>query len=86
MFTKRPRKPDDVTAGSVFRRIRPGATIETASVLGVSPDRAGIPHVCFIVRFDPDGLAEHRTLSLSTFSDLFQSASAPDGSGLAGAP
>ena len=66
----------DVLIGYVFRRTRESRVTETAEVVSVNPDRAGIPHVRYRLSFarperraDP---AEYRTLALSAFTDLYR--------------
>ncbi len=69
------RRPEPVEAGHLYRRVRSGRVEETAQVVSVASDRAGIPHVRFLLIFgrphrrgEP---AEERTLALSTFLELY---------------
>ncbi|WP_207478852.1 hypothetical protein [Arenibaculum pallidiluteum] len=71
MFLKRSKENDAVAEGQIYRRYRPGQT-ETARVISIRPDEAGIPHVRYALQFDrPDTTEELRTLALTSFSQLF---------------
>ena len=71
MFMKRSKSADPVSEGQLYRRCRPGQT-ETARVLSVRADDAGIPHVRYALQVDrPDTAEELRTLALASFSQLF---------------
>lgn len=63
---------DDVAAGSVYRRVVAGQTLDTAEVLALATDSAGIPHVRFTLHHErsewPD---EPRTLALAAFRARF---------------
>ena len=69
------KRPEAVEAGHLYRRIRSGRVEETARVMSISSDRAGIPHVRFLLMFGrPDRRgepAEERTLALSAFMELY---------------
>jgi len=72
MFSKRHKSPSEITEGSVFRRTTRGQAVETARVLKVSKDPAGIPHVRFSVHYERvDSADELRTLALTSFSEMF---------------
>lgn len=71
---KQERKVRDVEVGSVYRRTGPGDLVETARVLSVSPDAAGIPHVRYEVSIKRPAFAEmedRRTLNLESFAERF---------------
>ncbi len=71
MFFKRHRVPDDVKAGSVFRRIHRDNMVETARVLSVAEDCFGIPHVRFRVCYERPNrmfLEDARVLALESFA------------------
>jgi hypothetical protein len=68
------RKVQDVKVGSVYRRTGPGDVVETAKVLGVSPDAAGIPHVRYQISIKRPAFTEmedRRTLNLESFAERF---------------
>ena len=70
MFLRRQKAP----AESLKARYTGGpraASVETARVLAVSKDPAGIPHVRFSVHYERVESAENATLALSSFSELF---------------
>jgi hypothetical protein len=73
MFLKRTKVVRPIAEGAVFRRTVYGRIVETARVLSVTPDGAGIPHVQFSLQADlPDAMEEMRTLALSTFFETFR--------------
>lgn len=73
--SKKELSADDVREGSVFRVVRSDNLVETATVLSVSADSCGIPHVSFEVsigRDDQEVFSEGpRVLSLSSFAELY---------------
>jgi hypothetical protein len=72
MFIRKNRTTASVTEGSVYRRTHFGQVVETAKVLAVSKDGAGIPHVRYAVHYEKgEACDDLRTLALSTFSTLF---------------
>ncbi len=72
MFLTRSKFDVPVTEGQLYRRSRPGLAVETAQVLSVRPDEAGIPHVRFALQAErPDSSRELRTLALASFAQMF---------------
>lgn len=72
MFLRRTIAQAPVNPGAVFRRMRADRTVETASVVAVLKDCAGIPHVRFLLHVDRAETAdEQRTLALGVFAKLF---------------
>ena len=69
------KKDDTIEAGARFRRVLRHQVEEWAEVIAVRRDRAGIPHVCYRVRFErlrnKDISTEQRTLALSAFTQQF---------------
>ncbi len=63
-------KPD---SGASFQRARQHDIVETAKVIAVASDQAGIPHVRFSLKIaSPRCFAEEqRTLSLESFKRLY---------------
>ena len=77
MFLKRGRKVEFVRSGSLFQRINPDASVETARIIGVRTDTLGIAHVRYDVmiakRHIPTSYREGpRTLSLATFTETYR--------------
>lgn len=74
MFIRRSPKAPEVTAGDTYCRSRPDNTVETAKVIAIRPDLAGIPHVRFNLHIEAGKhiMDEERTLSLSCFSESFK--------------
>lgn len=73
MIFRRERPEDSVTVGAVFRRLSAGEVMETAKVLSIARDPAGIPHVRYAVHYDRvDTAQELRTLALTSFNALFR--------------
>jgi hypothetical protein len=74
-LTLRSRRSPSVPVGAVFRRPGQSRGAETAQVLAVAEDKAGIPHVRFRLRVGradgEDGVPEDRTLSLAAFVQQF---------------
>jgi hypothetical protein len=73
MFWRR-RNDQDVEAGAVYARKERGKVVETARVLSIASDRAGIPHVRYLLRKEREwegGREEPRTLAMDSFRDLF---------------
>jgi len=63
---------EDVAAGAVYRRVTEGRTADTARVLALSSDAAGIPHVRFNLHHERmEGADESRTLALAAFRDQY---------------
>ncbi|HSK39954.1 MAG TPA: hypothetical protein VK943_09310 [Arenibaculum sp.] len=61
-----------MSEGSVYRRTHFGQVVETARVLSVAADGAGIPHVRYTVHYEKcETSDELRTLALSSFAALF---------------
>jgi hypothetical protein len=58
-----------VEEGARYRRAAAGAVTETAQVIGIAPDRMGIPHVRFQLQVarGTDTRTEQRTLALDIF-------------------
>ncbi len=59
--------------GASFRRVGPPGTVETATVIAVVSDGAGISHVQFSLEFPEfgEGAVERRTLSMDRFCALY---------------
>jgi hypothetical protein len=74
-LTIRSRRAPSVPVGAVFRRPTQGRTAETAQVLAIADDKAGIPHVRYRLSVgrpgSDDASAEDRTLSLAAFVQQF---------------
>jgi hypothetical protein len=62
--------------GAMFRRLRAPEIVETAQILDVSPDSAGIMHVRFNLTISGPRFAEEdqRTLALESFRSLYPEA------------
>jgi hypothetical protein len=72
MFLTRSKLDPSVAEGQLYRRSRPGSAVETARVISVRADEAGIPHVRFALQAErPDSSEEQRTLALASFAALF---------------
>jgi hypothetical protein len=73
MFFKRVRTDDVIEPGSTYRRVIACGVVETARVLTVCADQAGIPHVKFAVRNNMANATvdELRTLAAESFARLF---------------
>jgi hypothetical protein len=69
------RRPAGVQAGHVYSRGAASRVKETAQVVAITNDRAGIPHVRFRLVFGrPEARGEpmeERTLALSAFMELY---------------
>jgi hypothetical protein len=76
MFVRNDERLQSVRPGTTFRRVHPHNLVETAEILAVSTDDAGIPHVRFSVTYQRPGRAEpgveQRTLALRTFADRYR--------------
>lgn len=76
MFVRHSDKFQYIRPGSTFRRVHPRNLVETAQILAVSTDDAGIPHVRFSVRYQhparSESNSEQRTLALKTFADRYR--------------
>lgn len=73
IFFKRPRTDDVVEPGATYRRVVACGVVETARVLQIAADPAGIPHVRFAVRNNmADAKTDDlRTLATESFQRLF---------------
>jgi hypothetical protein len=62
--------------GAMFRRLRASEIVETAQILDVSPDSAGIMHVRFSLKISGPRIADEdqRTLALESFRSLYPEA------------
>ena len=67
---------EQVRPGVTFRFVHPNRLIETVEVFSVGPDRYGIPHVQYQVRFqhsNPSAFEQSpRMLALSSFADRYR--------------
>jgi hypothetical protein len=74
-MTRRPQVPK-VNNGASFHRRRDHEIVETAKVIDVSPDAAGILHVRFNLKISGPRVADEdqRTLSLEYFHRLYREA------------
>ena len=75
-FISRGPTPPKVDNGASFHRRRDHEILETAKVIDVSPDAAGIMHVRFNLKISSPRIAdeEQRTLSLEYFQSLYRAA------------
>lgn len=75
-FLSRRTQVPEVNQGSLFHRRRDHAIVETANVISVTPDAAGIVHVKFNLRISGPRTVdeEQRTLSLEYFHRLYREA------------
>jgi hypothetical protein len=75
-FLSRRIKVPEVNQGALFHRRRDHAIVETANVIAVTPDAAGIVHVQFNLRISGPRTVdeEQRTLSLEYFHRLYREA------------
>lgn len=73
MFLRRSHKTPEIATGATYCRSRADNVLETAKVLAIRPDLAGIPHVRFNLHIETGKqvMDEERTLSLSRFSECF---------------
>jgi hypothetical protein len=72
MLFRTPKRGEEVATGAVFHRLVNGRVVDTAEVLALSRDSAGIPHVRFNVHHErTDGPDELRTLSVAVFREIF---------------
>jgi hypothetical protein len=62
--------------GAMFRRLRAPEIVETAQILEVSADSAGIMHVRFSLQISGPRFSEEdqRTLALESFRSLYRDA------------
>jgi hypothetical protein len=62
--------------GAMFRRLRAPEIVETAQILEVSPDSAGIMHVRYSLQISGPRFSEEdqRTLALESFRSLYRDA------------
>jgi hypothetical protein len=75
-FLSRRTQVPEVNQGSRFSRRRDHEIVETANVISVAPDAAGIVHVRFNLRIAGPRTVdtEQRTLSLEYFHRLYREA------------
>ncbi|MEI8393090.1 MAG: hypothetical protein WCF85_00040 [Rhodospirillaceae bacterium] len=70
-FMKR-KSDESISTDAVYRRVVNGRVVDTAKILGLSRNSAGIPHVRFNVHHErseaPDEL---RTLAVGAFRETF---------------
>jgi hypothetical protein len=72
MFFRRRKTPLTVQIGARYQRMFDGRVSETAQVLSVTREVAGIPHVHFHVHHErPEASDEYRTLALGAFLETF---------------
>jgi hypothetical protein len=72
MLFKPTKTRPDVATGALFRRSVDGKVVDTARVLALSQDSAGIPHVRFNVHHErTEGPDELRTLAMVAFRETF---------------
>ncbi len=71
-----------IRTGCVYRRIRGGNTVETATVLDIHDDPFGIPHVKYKVTIGRSDRSSYwdckRVLALQSFSELYDEMSVGD--------
>jgi hypothetical protein len=75
-FGKDSRRQLDLEPGAVFRKVRPDNLVEKATVLSITKDTFGIPHVRFDIALEsPSHLRltdnEQRLLCLQSFTEHF---------------
>ncbi len=75
-FRSRPSPSMDIGDGAIFRRFRAAEIVETAHILEVSPDSAGIMHVRYHLQISGPRFSEEdqRTLALESFRSLYRDA------------
>ena len=75
-FRSRPSPTMNIGYGAMFRRLRAPQIVETAQILDVSPDSAGIMHVRFSLQISGPRYSEQdqRTLALESFRSLYRDA------------
>lgn len=75
-FFGRQSPREEIRPGSVYRRIWPDKTVETATVVAVREDCFGIPHVRYRLCFGLSGSRSYnegtRVLSLASFSESYR--------------
>lgn len=75
VFCKHGKATEYVRAGDVFRRVRPNRMTETAEIVEVYTDPAGILHFRYDVVFERDNWEPmregHRVLAAKSFFDQF---------------
>ena len=74
MFRRETTIPTALSEGASFRRSRGSDIVETAQVLAVTSDSAGIPHVRFNLKIAGPSLVseEQRTLAVEWFRTLYR--------------
>lgn len=75
-FGKDTRRQLDLEPGAVFRKVRPDNLVEKATVLSITKDTYGIPHVRFDIALEsPSHLrltdSDQRLLCLQAFTEHF---------------
>lgn len=75
-FGKDDRRKLDLEPGAVFRKVRPDNLVEKATVLSITKDTYGIPHVRFDVALEsPSHLrltdGDQRLLCVQSFTEHF---------------
>jgi hypothetical protein len=75
-FKSRPSPSMNIGYGAMFRRLRAPEIVETAHIIEVSPDSAGIMHVRFNLQISGPRYSEEdqRTLALESFRSLYRDA------------
>jgi hypothetical protein len=75
-FKSRPSPSMDIGYGAMFRRLRAAEIIETAQIIEVSPDSAGIMHVRYNLQISGPRYSEEdqRTIALESFRSLYRDA------------
>ncbi len=73
---KSSRQRSEVEVGAVFRhRVPSWGVVETATVLDISSDPMGVPHVTYdlmVERRESAEIHDRRTLGLTTFKERFE--------------
>jgi hypothetical protein len=70
-----------IETGAAYRRHGMGAVVEMATVLGIVPDKMGIPHVRYqlqVIRGNGVPTVENRTLALEVFQNRYRERVAED--------
>lgn len=79
---KRGSKREAIRTGCVYRRIRAGNTVETATVLDIHDDHCGIPHVKYKVTIGRSDRSVFwdckRVLAVQSFAELYDEISPGD--------
>lgn len=76
MFARTSDRLQGIQPGTTFRRMHPYNVVETAHIVAVSNDDAGIPHVRFNLRYQhparTNSDVEQRTLALKSFAERYR--------------